>query len=167
MTNIEPWVIARHLAHSSPLRLVRLVAWSAMLVLTLAAAVPQAQVLEKSPSPATNLEPFLVADINTSTQSADPGYLTTADGTLFFFAKDRTHGLELWKSDGTAAGTTLIEDLTPGIKGTWLPERPTVMTAPISTTMIVMTSSSSTSVKAKRRLGHRPLGIGPRMTTTP
>ncbi|QRN98117.1 hypothetical protein JRI60_03310 [Archangium violaceum] len=33
---------------------------------------------------------------------------------LYFTASDGVHGNELWKSDGTAGGTTLFRDLTPG-----------------------------------------------------
>ena len=35
-------------------------------------------------------------------------------GTLFFAANDGTNGYELWKSDGTAAGTVLVKDIYPG-----------------------------------------------------
>ena len=34
--------------------------------------------------------------------------LTNVNGTLFFVANDGTHGLELWKSDGTASGTVMV-----------------------------------------------------------
>src|SRR5205085_9104000 len=35
-------------------------------------------------------------------------------GTLFFTATDPSNGRELWKSDGTAAGTVLVKDIKPG-----------------------------------------------------
>src|SRR5262249_32588778 len=40
--------------------------------------------------------------------------LTTVNGTLYFMANDGVHGRELWKSNGTAAGTTLVKDVRPG-----------------------------------------------------
>jgi ELWxxDGT repeat protein len=35
-------------------------------------------------------------------------------GALFFVAHDKAHGSELWKTDGTAAGTVLVRDVRPG-----------------------------------------------------
>jgi len=35
------------------------------------------------------------------------------NGRLFFAADDGMAGLELWTSDGTAAGTTLFKDINP------------------------------------------------------
>ena len=37
--------------------------------------------------------------------------------TLFFAASDGASGAELWKSDGTAAGTVLVKDIHPGSMG--------------------------------------------------
>jgi ELWxxDGT repeat protein len=36
------------------------------------------------------------------------------NGRLYFAADDRVHGVELWATDGTAAGTVLLADLEPG-----------------------------------------------------
>jgi ELWxxDGT repeat protein len=46
-------------------------------------------------------------------EAPDPQF-TTLDGALFFVAADPEHGSELWRTDGTAAGTALVIDLNPG-----------------------------------------------------
>src|SRR5262249_21737397 len=43
-----------------------------------------------------------------------PGDLRNVNGTLFFAAGEAAHGLELWKSNGAAAGTVLVKDINPG-----------------------------------------------------
>ena len=43
-----------------------------------------------------------------------PHYFTNVGGTLFFAAIDDENSLELWKSDGTEAGTVLVKDINPG-----------------------------------------------------
>src|SRR5262245_51844974 len=42
-----------------------------------------------------------------------PDALTNVNGTLFFRTNDISTGYELWKSDGTAAGTVLVKDINP------------------------------------------------------
>ncbi|RFS14159.1 ELWxxDGT repeat protein [Emticicia sp. C21] len=42
-----------------------------------------------------------------------------ADGSVFFTAKEQEHGDELWKTDGTPAGTVITQDLRPGIQGSF------------------------------------------------
>ena len=62
----------------------------------------------------------LVKDIDPDADGYDeygPSYLTAVGGTLFFTADDGIHGEELWKSDGTRAGTVLVKDIHPGDYG--------------------------------------------------
>ncbi|HEX8520751.1 MAG TPA: hypothetical protein VF669_00760 [Tepidisphaeraceae bacterium] len=42
----------------------------------------------------------------------------SANGATYFFANNGVVGRELWKSDGSVAGTTLVKDVTPGKAGT-------------------------------------------------
>jgi uncharacterized repeat protein (TIGR01451 family) len=61
---------------------------------------------------------FLVKDINTSTDYPPAGFwpeFAQANGLLFFFTDDGIHGSEMWRSDGTEAGTFLVADACPGI----------------------------------------------------
>src|SRR5262249_5406482 len=47
------------------------------------------------------------------TGSSVPANLRNVNGRLFFTADDGVHGEELWRSDGTTAGTALVTDLNP------------------------------------------------------
>src|SRR6185436_11667995 len=54
-----------------------------------------------------------------------PDYFSTAPraelgGVLYFAAADPMHGQELWRSDGTPAGTWLVRDIHPGRLGSRL-----------------------------------------------
>jgi ELWxxDGT repeat protein len=55
-----------------------------------------------------------VADLEPGAGSSSPQDLTAAGGLLFFTADTSGSGRELWKSDGTAAGTVPVKDIQPG-----------------------------------------------------
>ena len=56
----------------------------------------------------------MVADIIPGTGSSSPSLLQAVNGVLLFNARDVNHGIELWATDGTAAGTHLLTDINPG-----------------------------------------------------
>lgn len=70
---------------------------------------------------------FLLMDILPGSQSALVGSSGVAGlvalvglevgSNLFFTANDGAHGRELWKTDGTPAGTNLVMDIAPGVTG--------------------------------------------------
>ncbi len=63
----------------------------------------------------------LVKDVNPGAASSLPIELTDVNGTLFFRADDGLPGVgnhrELWKSDGTAAGTVMVKNIRPDPPG--------------------------------------------------
>jgi ELWxxDGT repeat protein len=64
----------------------------------------------------------MVADINPGAGDGIPRYaryLTNVGGTLYFVANDGTDGNELWRSDGSAGGTQMVQDLFPGSHGSY------------------------------------------------
>ncbi|HEY0738782.1 MAG TPA: hypothetical protein VGD69_27935, partial [Herpetosiphonaceae bacterium] len=84
--------------------------WSALLALLVLLAFVVAQ----APSSQAQSTAVLVKDINPVTDSSAPVHLQKIGSTLYFFADDGIHGYELWRSDGTAAGTSLVKDMLPG-----------------------------------------------------
>jgi ELWxxDGT repeat protein len=74
---------------------------------------------------------MLIKDFDVSPQDSFPNNLITLNGVLYFVAHGHQRGQELWKrdlwkSDGTAAGTTMI-DLPVPRSGTLYPDRLTVV----------------------------------------
>lgn len=53
----------------------------------------------------------IIPGIASSIDRNEPAYLTVVNKTLFFVADDGVKGRELWKSDGTTAGTILVKDI--------------------------------------------------------
>jgi ELWxxDGT repeat protein len=80
---------------------------SLVLAVTTWAAAPAVMVKELNPQPYQSR--FTI-----------DGYLVNVNGTLFFTAWDEINGTELWKSNGTPAGTMLVKDIFPGAQK-WYP----------------------------------------------
>jgi ELWxxDGT repeat protein len=72
---------------------------------------------------------YIVANIGPGAQSgvelSGPQSIVAFGGRIYFPASDGAHGQELWRSDGTAAGTAPVGDLNPGAQGS-LPSSLTV-----------------------------------------
>lgn len=60
-----------------------------------------------------------VKDARPGKQGSDPLHLTwePTKSLLFFSADDGSSGRELWSSDGTTAGTLMVADICPGVRG--------------------------------------------------
>ena len=55
----------------------------------------------------------LVADIRTGTTGSNPTSFVRFQDSVYFFANDGSHGLELWKTTGTEESTQRVTDLWP------------------------------------------------------
>ena len=107
------------------------VSLSALLVLNLAllpAAINQVVAASLGTArPSALFSPVLISDINPGSASAimshlDRTSMVSSNGRLFFPATDDGYDIELWKSDGTAAGTVMVTDANPGA-AFWWPEQ--------------------------------------------
>ena len=56
----------------------------------------------------------LVADIQPGPGNSTPSVRIALDELEFFWANDGVSGNELWRSDGTPAGTVRMKDIRPG-----------------------------------------------------
>jgi ELWxxDGT repeat protein len=69
------------------------------------------ELLENRALPSVSTQ--VLKDINTGTGSSNPAEFTQVGSITFFVAADSAHGLELWKTNGTSAGTVLVRDIEP------------------------------------------------------
>jgi len=70
-----------------------------------------------APTPATAQPATILKDIATTgvnTLAINPTDFAELDGALYFFANDGIDGRELWRTDGTEAGTWRVRDICPG-----------------------------------------------------
>lgn len=84
-------------------------------ITTLVAAIV-AVVFSIVPTAAVDSEVGLVSDVN-AVGGSYPDGLTRIGALVFFTANDGSHGRELWATDGTAAGTSMVRDINPGSAG--------------------------------------------------
>ncbi len=75
-------------------------------------------------------------------RDSNPTYLTNVNGTLYFTADTPNKGLELWKSDGTGAGTLLVKDIFVGADSS----RPRYLTNVNGTLYFSATDSNGTEL---------------------
>ena len=61
--------------------------------------------------------PYLVKDLNPQSIGSDPRSFVELGGFAYFAATSGFADRELWRSDGTVAGTTRVADLCPGACG--------------------------------------------------
>lgn len=57
----------------------------------------------------------LLKDIAPNSGSSQATEFVSLGNLTFFTANDNSNGVELWKSDGTTAGTTMVKDIAPGV----------------------------------------------------
>ena len=66
-----------------------------------------------------SLTPHLLKDIDVQRAGSSPAAFVDIGGVAYFSATDPVHGRELWRSNGTAAGTRIVKDINPGGAGSY------------------------------------------------
>jgi ELWxxDGT repeat protein len=56
----------------------------------------------------------MVFDVWSGSPNGQPQNFTDVNGTIYFVADNGVDGIELWKTDGTAAGTSQVKDFNSG-----------------------------------------------------
>lgn len=59
--------------------------------------------------------PQLIRDINAGDNNSDPGRFSIINDVVYFFANDGVNGIELWHTDGTESGTSMVKNIGTGI----------------------------------------------------
>ena len=72
----------------------------------------------------STVAPFQVADGQPTNGSMCTTYNAVSGSTWYFVANDGVHGCQLWKTDGTTAGTALVKDLASAAGGATLESAP-------------------------------------------
>lgn len=95
----------------------------------------------------------LIKDINPNPPAAPPllyfmpdiaPYFFNFQNTLYFTANDGTDGAELWKTDGTTGGTTLVKDINPGSADGFPMGLPAMVFAVKNSTKFFFTATTAT-----------------------
>lgn len=79
------------------------------------AGLPGAGVAGVGIKPVTPPSETTLIELVVGAGGSDPQNFTNVGGTIFFTATDAINGRELWKSDGTVAGTSLVKDIFVGV----------------------------------------------------
>lgn len=109
-------------------------AWSALGLVTVLGAI-------LVPATSRAASSYFLKQINPSFASGSPTNFATHNG-ITYFAAVSAAGRELWRTDGTAAGTTLVKDITPGSGHTFSGTNDSYMFVPMGSDIYFHTSSN-------------------------
>ncbi len=110
--NTQALIPVKHTHQSASLfqSLCRAVGWLQALLLCLLAIMP----LSVQAAPATLVKDIFPGPDDSLPGHPIPGFIASIGNTAYFTATDGVSGRELWKSDGSDAGTVLVKDINPG-----------------------------------------------------